>query len=193
MPTTAIDRTTLLGQAAKKARWEAQRRVSKLEIAPVRVGILGWAANFMLRRPSEFPTFEFARFRAEIIRQSKRKPLDAADVAVVKFRARLLGSAIDARFSKPLTGTDVDAVADTVIAETEAEHAVQLCEEEVTEIRDACWQTYADHFGSLASARATQLEAADGFVPAGGPELAKRLREMEAEAVVFVRDYPRQR
>ena len=190
---TLSDMKTITAQTAKEARWEVQRRVSKLNIAPVRIGILGWAVNLILRRPADFPTFEFARFRREIAGQARRFPLDGADIAVVKFRARLLSSTIDARFSKPVTGADVDAVVDDVVAAAERQDEVTFSASDREQVADATWKQYADFFGFPAARRAHQIEDAAEFVPHGGPALAGRLREVEAQAAETARARPRQR
>lgn len=191
MPTAPSRAITAL--AVKEARWEAQRRVSKLNVAPVRVGLTAWAVNLLRRRPADFPTFEYARFRREIIRQAANFPLDDADVAVVKFRERLLSSTIDARFSKPLVAADIDAVVRDVIAAAEAREGVTFSAEDTDLVADAAWKQYADFYGSPASGRAPQISAATGFLPHGGPGLARRLRELEAEAVRALRARPPRR
>lgn len=192
MPATA-DIKSVTAQTIKQTRWSAQRCVSKLQVLPVRIGLLGWAVNMVLRRPADFPTFAFARFRREIARQSRRAPLDAADIAVVKLRTRLLSSAIDPRSSRSFTGADIDSVVRATVAASEEKHGVRFGSAELTQFEDAAWQQYADLFGSPVLGRAAQLEGADGFVPSGGAALARRLRELEAEAVTTVREHPRQR
>ena len=188
MPTAASSAITAL--SVKEARWEAQRRVSRLNVAPVRIGLTAWAVNLLRRRPVDFPTFEYARFRREISRQAARSPLDGADLAVVKFRERLLSSTIDARFSKPLMGADIDDVVRNVISAAEAREGVTFSAEDTSLVADAAWKQYADFFGSPAFGRASQIASAEGFLPGDGPGLARRLRELEAEAVAALRARP---
>lgn len=191
VPTAPSPAVTAL--AVKEARWETQRRASKLNIAPVRVGLTTWAVNLLLRRPADFPTFQYARFRREIARQAARSPLDGADIAVVKFRERLLSSTIDARFSKPVVSADIDQVARDVIATAEARDGVTFTDEDRDAVTDAAWKQYADFFGSPAVGRSLQVERAAEFLPHGGPGVARRLRELEAEAVAALRARPPRR
>lgn len=167
--------------------------MSKLNVAPVRLGLMAWAVNLMLRRPADFPTFEWARFRREIVQQASRAQLSSADIAVVKFRERLLSSSIDARFSKPLTAADPDRVTSDVVAAAEFEHDVTFNSDAIEQVADAVWKQYADFFGSPAIGRARQVAASEGFVPASGSALAARLRELEAQAVVTMRANPKRR
>lgn len=180
-------------EAAKQARWEVQRRVSKLSIRKTDDGILGMLWNLALRRPAEFPTFAFSRFRSEVKRQARRKPLSAPDMAIIKLRAELLGSPIDSRHSKPLTGADVDDVAYAAIDKAERGHDVVFDAAETDEVLDAAWKQFGEFYGSRAVGRAAQLEAADGFVPEGGKALSRRLREIEAGLVRAMREHPRRR
>lgn len=193
MPTATPDLLSITAHTAKEARFEAQRRVSRLDIAPVRVGLIGWAVNLVLRRPAVFPTLEFARFRREMIRQARRSPLSGADIAVVKFRTRLLASTIDARLSKPVTAADIDAVTEHAVAAEEKRRGVTLTSDNRAQVGDAVWKQYADSFGFPAMGRARQVAEAAKFVPQGGPELAARLRELERDAVTALREKPRQR
>lgn len=179
-------------QTLKHARWDAQRRVSKLEVLPVRVGLLGWAVNMVLRRPGSFPTLEFARFRHQIQRQARRKPLTHADIAVVKLRAHLLSSAIDPRTSKQFDGKSVDDVMYDAFAAAERKHGVSLTSSEEMQVADAVWQQYADLFGFPLLGRTAQIDAADRYTPTGGRALARRLRELETEAVRATRELRRQ-
>lgn len=177
-------------KTAKEARWEAQRQMARLSILPVDVGLVGWAVNVILRRPSDFPTVQFARFRREILKQASVRPLSGADCAVVKMRARLLGSPIDARASKPLTGVDVDAIAEAAVERARAQAVVDLGE--ATDVFDAVWGQVADAFGSPARGRAEQLDAA-GVLPDSGAALSRALRSLEEEHVRAARAYRTER
>lgn len=189
----ALDSDSIIAQTVKEARWEAQRRVSKLNVSPVRLGLVAWAVNLMLRRPADFPTFEWARFRREVIRSAASQPLSSADVAVVKFRERLLSSTIDARFSKPFGAADIDAVAADVITTAESRDGAVFTADAAALVADAAWKQYADFFGYPASGRASQIAAAQGFLPHRASDVARRLRELEADAVAAWRARPPRR
>lgn len=190
MSTTTPDRTnqTIAAEAAKHAKWEVQRRVAKLDIVRADVGLLGMALNALRRRPSEFPSAKFARFRREVARQA---PLDDADLAVVKLRADLLGSTIDARFSKPLTGADIDAVGYDAVRGGESRHGLIFDHEMIRHVLDAAWAQFAEFYGGRATGRAGQIAAAEGFVPSSGPQLDGALRDFEAAAIASWRAKPR--
>lgn len=192
MPADTIDMKALTDQTVKEARWEAQRSVSRLGIAPVRIGLISWAVNLLLRRPVDFPTFAFAKFRREVLAQSRRFPLDDGDVAIVKVRARMLSSTIDARTSKPLDRVSVDLVAQLAQADASKTPGVSFSPEQSERVADAVWKQFADSFGFHTPGRAALITEAQGFVPRRGAELAARLRELEAEAIAELRGKPRQ-
>jgi hypothetical protein len=185
----ALTSSKLAAEAVKRVRWAVSKHTSTLAITKTSVGLLGWAQNLILRRPPEFPTAQYARFRREIAGQVRQNELTDADIAVVKLRADLLGSPIDSRSSAPVDGADVDGFALRAIGEVEAEYGVTLDDEARTRAFDAAWSSFGEFLGCPARPRAAHIAAAVGFLEVDGASPAKRLRAAEVEYVSAFRAY----